>query len=157
MKKLVLIRHASAKEGSEDLSDFERPLTNSGEKDAAKLVEALLKTNVIPQVIVSSPALRALSTAHIFAEALGLENAEINTEIYEANTGTLLQAIGQLGNQFNIVGLVGHNPGVSNLLYFLTEKTTTMPTAAWVEIELEIDTWDEINSCDGKLIQYQHP
>ena len=157
MKTLVLIRHAEAEEGSEDLSDFKRTLTNSGKKDAAKMAAVLLKQKILPQVIVSSTALRALATAHIFTEALSLGDVETDSEIYEANVNTLLHVIGRLDNQFDTAGLVGHNPGVSNLLYFLTGKITTISTSAWVEIELEIDDWAEISSDNGKLVQYQHP
>ncbi len=157
MKTLVLIRHSEAEESSEDLSDFKRTLTNSGKKDAAKTAAVLLKQKILPQVIVSSPALRALATAHIFTEALSLGDVETDSEIYEANVNTLLRVISQLDNQFDTIALVGHNPGISNLLYFMTGKITTMTTSSWAGIELEIDTWAEISSDNGKLIHYQYP
>lgn len=157
MKKIVLIRHAEAEASSEKIPDFERPLTISGKQDAAKMAEMLMKKGSLPQVIISSPALRALTTAQIFTAALGLGEAETNPKIYEADENTLLRVIYQLSNQYEIAGLVGHNPGVSNLLYFLTGKITTMPTCAWAEVELQADNWDEVSRDSGKLIQYQYP
>ncbi len=155
MKKLVLIRHAEAE--TEKLSDFERELTVTGKQDAAKMAALLLNKAALPEIIICSPALRALATAQIFTVTLGLEKAETNPNIYEAATGTLLQLINRLDNQNQIVALAGHNPGMSNLLYELTGKITTMPTCAWAEVELHADNWAEVGSGCGKLIQYQYP
>ncbi len=157
MKKLVLIRHAQAEPGSEDLSDFDRPLTTSGKANAAKMAAVLSKKDSFPKFIISSPALRALTTAQIFTTVLGLKEVETNPEIYEANVSALLQVINALDDRYEVAGLVGHNPGVSNLLYFLTGKITTMQTCAWAEVELAVDSWAEVSSGTGKLLQLQHP
>lgn len=157
MKKLFLIRHAEAEPIAEGLTDFDRPLTPSGKQDAAQMAALLLSKGTVPQFIITSPALRALTTAHIFRVTLGLKDAQANPDIYEANADILLEIVNQLDNQCQIVALVGHNPGVSNLLYYLTDKITTMPTCGWAELELEAETWAEVSGNTGKILQYQYP
>lgn len=157
MKKLILIRHAEAESSFDESADFNRPLTASGKKNAAKMAALLLKQATLPQIFVSSPALRAIGTAHIFTNSLSLDNAKTNAEIYEADSNTLLEIINKLNESFTAVALVGHNPGVSNLLYYLTGKITTMPTSSWVEVALQADTWTEVSGDAGELLQYQYP
>ncbi len=157
MKKLILIRHAEAEPETSITTDFDRPLTDSGKKEAAKTAAFLLNKCSAPETIVSSPALRALATAEIFAATFGMDEVKSNQKIYEADVNSLLQIITQTDNQYAVAALVGHNPGISNLLYSLTDKITTIPTAAWAEVELEAESWDEVSTAIGKLLQYQYP
>lgn len=157
MKKLVLIRHAEAEPETGSISDFDRNLTNAGKKDAAKMAAILLNNTPVPEIMISSPAARALETAHIFAATFGLDNVKTEPKIYEASAETLLQIINLFDDRYNIVHLVGHNPGISNLLYKLTVEITTMPTSSWVEIELKADSWVQISADSGILLQYQFP
>ncbi|MGI4020479.1 MAG: SixA phosphatase family protein [Janthinobacterium lividum] len=156
MKKLILIRHAEAEPETEKLPDFERNLTVTGKQDAAKMAALLLNQATLPETIICSPAVRALTTAQIFTVTLGLEEAKTNLKIYEADADTLLQIINQLDDQNEVIALVGHNPGVSNILYFLTGKITTMPTSAWAEVELQADSWAEVGKDCSNIIQYQY-
>ncbi len=157
MRKLVLIRHAEAKPEMENSTDFDRPLSSSGKKDAAQMAGVLLQRGILPQIIISSPALRALTTANIFTAALSSEGLKTNADIYEAHEDTLLEIVNHLDDQYKVAGLVGHNPGISNLLYLLTGKVITMPTCAWAIVELEAESWTQVSSDTGKLIQFQHP
>lgn len=155
MKKIVLIRHAEAESETSSISDFDRNLTNAGKKDAAKMAATLLNNTPVPEIIFSSPATRALETAHIFAATFGLDNVKTEPKIYEASAETLLQIVNLFDDKYNVVHLVGHNPGISNLLYKLTAEITTMPTSAWVEVELKANSWTEISADCGILLQYQ--
>ncbi len=157
MRKLVLIRHAEAKPEMENSTDFDRPLSSSGKKDAAQMAGVLLQKGILPQIIISSPALRALTTANIFTAALSSEGLKTNADIYEAHEDTLLHIVNHLDDQYKVAGLVGHNPGISNLLYLLAGKVITMPTCAWAIVELEAESWAQVSSDTGKLIQFQHP
>lgn len=157
MKKLVLIRHAEAEPENGSISDFDRNLTNAGKKDAAKMAAILLNNTPVPEIIISSPSTRASETAHIFAATFGLDDVKTEPKIYEARAETLLQIINLFDDKYDIVHLVGHNPGVSNLLYMLTAEITTMTTSAWVEVELKADSWTEISADCGSLLQYQFP
>src|ERR1700712_4364099 len=119
MKKLLLIRHANAAHENNYL-DFERPLQQSGLHDAAVMAQRLQAQNIIPQAIISSPALRTITTANVFSEHLSLPAPQPNEHIYEATDATLLHIIDQLPNQHDFIALVGHNPGISHVLYNLT-------------------------------------
>lgn len=157
MKKLVLIRHAEAEQNLKNIADFDRPLTQLGKQDAIQMAAFLRKKGSLPQHVISSPALRALTTAHIFTVTLGLNDAETDAKIYEADANALLQVVDQMDEQHEVIALVGHNPGISNLLYLLTGEVTTMPPCAWAEIVLEADLWPEVSGNTGKLVQYQYP
>lgn len=157
MKTLVLIRHAQAEINEEGVSDFERPLTKSGEQEAVKMAQLLKETGITPQVFVCSTALRALTTANMFTNALHLATPETAIEIYEANAPALLKIVTQLNNTNAVAALVGHNPGISNLLYYLTGKITTMPTCAFAIVELAAENWNEVSGGTGKIMQYSFP
>lgn len=157
MKKLVLIRHSEAEPETNSNSDFDRKLTDAGKQDAAKMTAILLNNTAAPEIIISSTAARALETAHIFAATFGLDEVKMELKIYEATAETLLQVINLLDDNYEVAYLVGHNPGVSNLLYKLTAEITTMPTSSWVEVEVGANNWAEISADSGIILQYQFP
>jgi phosphohistidine phosphatase len=111
MKKLLLVRHAKA--GSHDMKDFDRPLTDKGLHDAALIADKLKKAELIPEYIVTSPALRTKTTADILAKILAIKNTHDNGHIYEANTHNLLKTINHLPDEYSFIALVGHNPGLA--------------------------------------------
>lgn len=157
MKTLVLVRHAQAENNSKQTLDFDRPLTTTGKQDAVKMAGLLKETGISPQLFISSPALRALTTANIFSSTFDVEKPETDERIYEAEVEDLLAVINPIGNKYEIVALVAHNPGISNLLYYLTGKMTTMPTCAFAIIEFETDNWKEVSAETGKLTAYVYP
>ncbi|RYE20456.1 MAG: histidine phosphatase family protein [Sphingobacteriaceae bacterium] len=157
MKKLILIRHGEAEPETTGKSDFDRDLTERGKKDAAKMAALLLNKVSPPEIIVCSPAFRAINTAHIFAATFGFDDVNTDAAIYEASAETLLKIVNQLSDDQMVACLVGHNPGVSNLLYILTGEITTMPTSAWVEVELDAETWAAVSADTGQMLQYQYP
>ncbi|RYY22738.1 MAG: hypothetical protein EOP41_06940, partial [Sphingobacteriaceae bacterium] len=120
MKKLILIRHGEAEPETSRTDDFNRNLTVSGKQDAAKMAALLLNKSDFPNHMISSTAVRALNTAHIFAATFGFDDVTTEVQIYEASAETLLKIICQLSDAHETVCLIGHNPGVSNLLYLLT-------------------------------------
>src|SRR6185312_11932181 len=119
MKKLLLIRHAKAVHDT-SYEDFERPLKHSGVKDAEFMAGRLLATKTIPQQLVTSPALRTLSTADIFAQYLSLAKPKEDLRIYDASRLTLLDVINGFDNQKDFMGLVGHNPTMEQIIHYLT-------------------------------------
>lgn len=157
MKTLVLIRHAEAEKYSGQTSDFNRPLTITGRKDAVKMAVLLKKLEIATPVFISSPALRALTTANIFISTYNTEVPRTDERIYEAEVETLLAVINSISNQHQTAALIAHNPGISNLLYYLTGKITTMPTCAFAVVELEADNWNEVSAETEKLLQYTYP
>ena len=155
MKKLLLIRHAKA--GSHDMTDYERPLTDSGIRDAGFMARQLQKAGLIPQYVLTSAALRTQATANIIAQTLNITHQTADKSIYEAGTRTLLRIINDLPAEYNFIALVGHNPGISNILYELSGEVRDMPPAGMALIEFDMDEWELVYSGTGKLSWYDSP
>ncbi|HWZ35469.1 MAG TPA: histidine phosphatase family protein [Mucilaginibacter sp.] len=156
MKKLLLIRHAKATHESGYI-DFERPLKPSGLQDAAIMAGRLKEHHIVPQILVTSPALRTLATADVIAQHLGLAKAEEIKDIYDANTEDLLDVITQFDDKYDLIGLVGHNPSIGQLLYDLSGRVKNVPPGAVGLIEFDIDRWMAVRPQGGKLIFYDSP
>jgi phosphohistidine phosphatase len=157
MKKLLLVRHAKASHDT-GYSDFERPLKPIGIQDAEMMADRLhADSTTIPQVLVTSPAVRTLATANIFAERLSLPEPTQIDDIYEASTKTLLNIINELPDKYEFIGLVGHNPAVSDILNYLTGQFNDMPPGAFAVVEFEFDSWKMVSEFTGKLTWFSTP
>ncbi len=155
MKQVAIVRHAKAVPYGYE-NDFERELTDRGEKDAGNIGRELKRKGIQPDAIISSPAARALKTAQIFAENLGFEKSRIQEmrDIYDGLTTTeFLQLIHQLPESAETAFFFGHNPGfhyfVSNLL---KNFTGDMPTCSTVVIRFEVNSWQEAEARKGELV-----
>lgn len=155
MKKLLLIRHSKATH-EPGYIDFERPLTHSGVRDAG-IMAARIDGHLKPQRIVSSPAIRTLATADIFSQHLNLTEPYTDKTIYEASESTLLHVINKFHDKYDFVALVGHNPGISQILYYLTGSFQEMETTGIAYIEFEAGSWTEVSGNSGILISYDSP
>lgn len=158
MKTLFILRHAKSSWADADMSDFERPLNDRGMKAAAFMGELISDKGYEPYLILSSPAVRARSTAEIVKKA-GKLDAEIRYEhrIYEASPQTLRQTISEIDGAYRSVLLVGHNPGIEGLSRFLTGHLESFPTAALAVIDLNIDEWSYIDEGRGTLSKIYRP
>jgi phosphohistidine phosphatase len=156
MKKLLLVRHAKAVHDA-DYSDFERPLKHSGTRDAITMTDRLSRQSVIPQLLVTSPSLRTLATADIFAEHLGLRKPAEDGRIYDASRQTLLDIINQFPDEYSFIGLVGHNPGISQLLDYYTGDSRDVSPGAVALITFEVDEWELVSRDTGKLTWFSSP
>ncbi len=152
MKTLFLLRHAKSSWDDARLSDFERPLNERGLQAAPLMGEVFKKNNFQVQMILSSPAKRAAQTAELFKKGAQI-NGEIKFDdrIYEASPSRLLEIIAEQSDDLIAILLVGHNPGLENLIKFLTGKIEAMPTAALAVINIEIDSWKNVNAANGNL------
>ncbi|RKR85233.1 phosphohistidine phosphatase [Mucilaginibacter gracilis] len=157
MKRLMIVRHAKSDWDDASLSDFERPLNHRGKQAAPDMAARLLKDGIIPQYLLSSPALRAKTTADIFAKTLGLAQPSYNKAIYEASYPTLLNMVNNLPNAYNFVAIFRHNPGLSNLLFNLTGELYDMPTCTVAIIDFEFDFWNMVSADTGTITYYDYP
>ena len=158
MRRLTLARHANASWNDAGLSDFDRPLNNRGLRDAPFMAKRLAALERKPDLIVSSPAVRALTTARHYAECLPDIRFREDPRIYDASTHSLIQVVCELGDDSNHALLVGHNPGFSDLACWLaTCPFQEMPTGAFAVIELNIANWSEISGGCGRLLDYLDP
>lgn len=160
MKTIILVRHAKSDWGNPDLSDFDRPLNKRGSRDAPFMADLIASKGIIPDLIISSPANRAITTAKFFAAALNYnaEKIEQINLIYSAGINTIMELIASLDDKYKTVFLFGHNPVISSLAYNLSGgKVPDMPTCAVSCIDFEINSWNEIIEADGKLRFYEYP
>lgn len=152
MKTLFILRHAKSSWAHSDLADFDRPLNGRGEKAAPLMGGFMREKEFAPQVIISSPAIRAKTTAELVIKASGLA-AKINIDerIYEAHPHQLRQVVSELSDDIDQAMIVGHNPGLEGLVRYLTGRMEPMPTAALAVIDLDIKSWNAITDNSGHL------
>lgn len=144
MKTLYLIRHAKSDWGLNQLSDIERPLNERGYSDANKMSLILKDKKIIPDIIISSPAIRAVSTALIFCRNLNQDpkTIEINQQLYDTSIKEYLRCITQTDNKFKTVFLFGHNPTITNMANELTKACSEeIPTCGIVGITSDEKDW----------------
>jgi phosphohistidine phosphatase len=145
MKTLLVLRHAKASHDDSAISDHERPLTKKGRKAAKQMGKLARDQALLPDVVLSSTAERARSTADVFVEASGHTDAVVYLdELYLAEPPAYLEALRRHGANASRVLVVGHNPGLEALVFRLTGQTEHLPTAALVECSLPIADWSEL-------------
>lgn len=154
MKRVVIVRHAkSVPYGYDD--DFNRDLADRGKNDAKLVSSELKKRGIRPDVMISSPAKRALKTARIFAENLQFDSSEIREkeEIYDGmTTSEFVEMIQELPDNAETAFFFGHNPGFYYFAGNLLERfNDDMPTCATVGIDFDVDSWKSIEARTGKL------
>lgn len=152
MKTLYIMRHGKSSWDHDALSDFERPLNERGKKTAPFMGGLMRRRDLLPDIILSSPAKRARSTAKLVKES-GAIDADVvfDERIYEACPNALHHVVAELGNAFSSVLLVGHNPGIEGFIRYITGQIEPMPTGSLAVIELDIEKWSEINDGCGEL------
>ena len=149
MKTLLLMRHAKSSWASAGVADHDRPLNERGEKASARMGQLLRERNFRPDVLLLSTALRAVQTAERVAEAAGLQlPLQTRRELYLAPPSTYISLAQQLPRDARCALLIGHNPGLEELVASLAGRHERMPTAALAEIPLNLATWAEL-SLDG--------
>lgn len=150
MKTLYLLRHAESNWDDPGLRDFDRPLNARG-REAATLVGRLIRQRRLPvDLIVSSPAERARQTAALVSESAGLPAEPVHDErIYEADASRLLEVVAQAAESADALMLVGHNPGMEELLALLTGQGRHMATATLACVALDAEQW--VKARTGRL------
>jgi phosphohistidine phosphatase len=159
-KILYLVRHAKSSWKDASLADIDRPLNERGRRNAPRMAEWLVAQAEPPELIVSSPANRALTTARAMAEALGLgaEDIEVDQELYFSGTHGMLRSLERVDDGFQRVMMVGHNPVMTRLLNQLTGADVwNMPTCAIAMIGFDMDSWGLVDCTAGELLAYQTP
>jgi phosphohistidine phosphatase len=160
MKILTLVRHAKSSWKDTSLADRDRPLNKRGKRDAPEMGRRIAEAGIRPSLIVSSPAVRAWTTAKIVADALGYprEFLQRDNNLYLATVNGILDVIVAQDNGFNSLMLVGHNPGFTDFAnYLVPGLTNNLPTAGVVSVELDTDDWSLYDKPDVKLLVHDFP
>lgn len=152
MKTLLLLRHAKSSWKDTSLQDFDRPLNGRGRKAAEMVARFIRKQRVAPDLLLSSPAIRARETIETVIKAAKL-SAELRYDqrIYEAGPLRLLEIVSQIEEERGTVLLVGHNPGMEELLQLLTDRPEHMTTGTLAKIDLKADKWSKVLEQKGTL------
>lgn len=158
MKKVYLIRHAKSSWKDFSLEDFERPLNKRGKSDAPLMGAKLHNKKVVPDTILSSPALRAKTTAEIIAKKIGFEKEILyKKDIYEASATTLHKILTKIADKKSIVFLFGHNPSLNELAENYIHFNENIPTCAVVEIAFDCNSWADISAENASLVSFDYP
>ncbi|HEY2414409.1 MAG TPA: histidine phosphatase family protein [Pirellulaceae bacterium] len=145
MKTLLLLRHAKSSHKDSNVDDHERPLNKRGKKDAPKMGRLLKNENLPPDLLIASTARRCRKTAERVIAASGYRGqTRFCGELYEAHASALLEFLSGIDDGTSRVLLIGHNPGLEELLESLTGTYTPLSTAALAQVDVEIDTWGAI-------------
>jgi phosphohistidine phosphatase len=162
MKTLLVIRHAKSSWDDEGLSDFERPLNERGKRDAPAMAKRLKEKGVNPDLMISSPAKRALSTARRMANVLDYSEEKIKTErrLYHADSEMIISVLQEIKNKHNLVMVFSHNPGLTDFVNTLLNNKSiidNVPTCGAVAFSIEIEDWKELKSKSGKMLFFDYP
>ena len=161
MKRLILVRHAKTEPLSDVGTDFNRALKKRGYKDSELVANDLKMKGYIPDVIISSPATRALQTATKFADIFSIKESNIRQAdfIYHGDTVSgMLSGIASLAQDADTVMVVGHNPDIAMLSIQLTrDDLYHFPTTASTVIDFSISDWNEMIDVIGRLEYFVYP
>lgn len=155
MRTLFLVRHAKSSWGNPGLRDHDRPLNDRGLHDAPKMAQLLVKHGVAPDLLVSSPAKRAITTALFFAETFQVNPSEVQREpsIYEAHPQEILRIISDLPESARTVMVFGHNPTFTEVANIFAEDDVieNVPTCGVVKITSSASSWREFYEGNSKI------
>jgi len=160
MKKLYLIRHAKSSWDDPGLSDFERQLNQRGKRDAPFMAKLLKKEKAKPELFISSSAVRALTTAQVFAETFDypVEKIFSTEDIYETGLKELETVVQNIDDGFSSVFLFGHNMAITSFANHLGNKfISNMPTCSIVGIKFNSTSWKEIERGTGETFLFEYP
>jgi phosphohistidine phosphatase len=159
MKTLFLIRHAKSSRSDPTLADQDRPLSDRGKRDAPQVGKRLAKRHVMFDLILSSPATRAVATARRIARQLDYRRRDIvvNDRLYPGAMDDLLDVIQKLDDKRERVMLVGHNPGLEQLAHRFSREITEMPTCAVAEFAFDTDSWSTVDRATLAKVLFERP
>ena len=160
MKTLYIARHAKSSWKDPDLADIDRPLNKRGKRDAPLMGKVLKKAGVKPDLILTSPAERAVATARIIADKIGYPKDDIIEDgaIYGAGVNDLLKVIHGIDDSFDSAMMFGHNPAFHELAEALTDRTMEkFPTCAVFCVEFDAGSWKDVARKGGTFKFFDCP
>lgn len=160
MRTLYLVRHGKSSWDEPSLGDQERPLAKRGKHDAPLMGKMLAKRKEIPQLMISSPAKRAFSTAKRMAKAMDYPVKKILTDetLYMGDSDDYYKVIRSAPDSADKIMLFTHNPGITHFANHISgSNINNVPTCGVVRVDLDINSWKEIDNSKGKLVFFDYP
>ena len=159
-RQLLIVRHGKSDWSDPALRDIDRPLKNRGVQNAYTMAEFIKNKGLKPQLMISSPAARALNTASIFFRVLDMEADEmlVDDRMYHASPGEIIGIIAEVPDSVQSIMIFGHNPSFTELAnIFLTEHIYNIPTAGLVFLDFVMDRWQEIRKTKPVDYFFEYP
>ena len=159
MRTLLILRHGKSSWKHPGLADHDRPLNKRGLRDAPRMGRLLRDEDLVPDRIVSSTAVRARATAELVAGELGYRGTvERSRDLYLASVPDIIRVLANDGGDAARLLVVGHNPGLEELVAALTGGYAALPTAALARVDLELDAWSNLTgSTPARLVNLWRP
>jgi phosphohistidine phosphatase len=161
MLRLTLIRHARTEPAYAGQEDWDRALEASGQRDAPEMGKRLKDRQFKPDLVLSSPAVRALTTATIIVRELGISASKVvqDERLYLASPKDMLQVIRELGGTASHLMLFGHNPGITEFADQISSERSidNMPTCATFTVEFDIGDWSQLACGTGVNAEFDYP
>lgn len=159
-KTLFLVRHAKSSWDDPDLDDRERPLNKRGKRDAPKMGEHLAGFKIRPDVIISSPAVRAYKTAREIATKLGFKKSDVqkNEDLYSFDSSDIMDVVKGLSDDYSSIMLVGHNPAITLLVNELSgSDIDNVPTCGVAVLGFNVEKWRAVKKGAAELQGFEYP
>jgi phosphohistidine phosphatase len=161
VRHLTLVRHAKSDWKNADLKDIDRPLNRRGLREAPQMAARLAEQGSRPDLMLTSPAVRALETARVFAKALEYPLRRLKTDdrLYLAHASDLLEIVRGVGARVRHLMIFGHNPGLSEFAQALTDDSELgeLPTCSVYRMELDVRSWTDVRFGEARNASLSHP
>ncbi|HKZ72652.1 MAG TPA: histidine phosphatase family protein [Steroidobacteraceae bacterium] len=161
MKRLTLLRHANADWKDSRTADFDRPLNRKGLSEATAMARRLFERELVPELVLTSPAVRAQQTTEIFMGELELPPRKLRRDerLYLAQPEDVLEAIRAIGPRISHLMVVGHNPGLTEAARRLAPGGTLeeLPTAAFCTMLFDTRTWVDVEPGMAREVECEAP
>jgi phosphohistidine phosphatase len=155
MRTLFLLRHAKFNGKDENLPDFERPLNGRGKRTAKTLGHYVRTNEILFELILSSPAVMTRETTERMLKAAKLSTeVRYDQRIYAAGAARLTEVVSQIDNDRRVVMIVGHNPGVEELLSFLTGNKVQTPAGALAKLTSRATKWTTLAGAGKATLEW---
>ena len=159
-RDLVLIRHAKSSWKEHGISDHDRTLNKRGKHDAPLMAGILKQKNIIPDLLISSTAVRAKMTAELFAEVYDIKRIQIHLteDLYLADENEILNTVKHFSQNVKTAFLFSHNPGITEFANLLcNSKIENIPTCGVCHVLINADGWREVEFGKGILAEFDYP
>ncbi len=160
MKRLTLLRHAKSSWDDVTLDDFDRPLAPRGRRSAPEMGRRLRAREEVPDLVLSSPAKRAITTARMACREMGYPESRIIEDrgLFHASANRIFEMVSSLETLAAHLMIVGHNPGFTDFANALGDaRIDNLVTAGLFVVEFEIDDWGDLKAGDGRFVYYDYP
>jgi phosphohistidine phosphatase len=157
MKKVFFIRHAKASWKNSQTDDFDRPLNKRGRKDAFLIANRLKEFGIKPDIILTSPAIRAQKTAKIISKILEKEYILVE-DLYQSSLEGYLELISNIPDKHETIFIIAHNPEITLVCEYLTDLILgTIPTSGIAAVKLNCSSYSQIGEGCAKLLFFDYP